>query len=359
MSAKEARLARDRALAWLVKTQNKDGSWADSVIVGLIDSGYSVASFFDWQYAANALACRALLQCEATESRSKALKAGLTRLATCRLPNRGSDWDNDTVWAALCGLACFVEVVQDGRFADTPLSDQIRVRAKKLLHNLKRNQVPTGGWGYYDDKPYSRRPKWATSFSTALILPTLKDAMALGWLTDKKILARAQAYVRRCRLPNGAFQYDMRPIPRSPAGESIDNVKGSLGRIQVCNWGLRKSGDHQSVSFKQIATGLSQFMRYHKFLDVARMRPVPHEAYYANAGYFYFFGHYYASRCIELLPPQARESWNAQLRPHIVKTQRPDGSFCDFIGQAYMVVADTSYAIMTLNNGLTPPKKKP
>ncbi|MFT7619236.1 MAG: hypothetical protein ACI97A_002886 [Planctomycetota bacterium] len=352
MDSKTARITRDRALDFLVTTQNKNGSWAQGVIVGLIDSGYSVASFYDWQYAASALACMSLLQCESTPERSKTLEQGLGWLTSSRIPYRGSDWDNDTVWAALCGVACFVEVKKDGRFKDTVLEAPIRLRARKLIHNLKRNQVPTGGWGYYDDKPYTKRPKWATSFSTAMILPTIQDALELGWMKDDKILARAKKYVSRCLLPNGAYQYDMRAIPRSPAGESIDNVKGSLGRMQVCNWALRATGNEKLVTLARVRKGLAAFMKFHRFLDVARMRPVPHEAYYANAGYFYYYGHYYASMSISLLPVTEQEAWHAQLRPHIVKTQRKNGSFCDFIGQEYMVVADTAYAIMTLNNGL-------
>lgn len=356
MPADVARISRDKALDWLVSTQNKNGSWAQGVIVGLIDSGYSVASFYDWQYAACSLACQSLLQCEETPARRQSLEKGLKWLTSSRLPYRGSDWDNDTVWAALCGVSCFVEVEKDGRFKNTELRNHVRKRAKKLIYNLKRNQVPTGGWGYYDDKPYTKRPKWATSFSTAMILPTIQDAIKLGWMQDQKILARAKTYVRRCALPNGAYQYDMRPIPRSPAGESIDNVKGSLGRIQVCNWALRATGEEKLVTIARLEKGLEQFMRFHRFLDVARMRPVPHEAYYANAGYFYYYGHYYASMAIDLLPDLSREKWHAQLRAHIVKTQRKNGSFCDFIGQEYMVVADTAYAIMTLNNGI---KKNP
>ncbi len=352
LGSKEARLSRDRALAWLVKTQNKDGSWARGVIVGLIDSGYSVASFYDWQYAANALACMALLRSDETPARRLALEKGLNWISTSRVPYRGSDWDNDTVWAALCGVACAIDVAKDTRFTDTSTMKKLRVRAKLLLHNLKRNQVPSGGWGYYDDKPYTKRPKWATSFATAMILPVIQDALKMGWMKDHRILARAKLYVRRCRLPNGAYQYAQRPIPRSPAGESIDNVKGSLGRIQVCNWALRATGEVDFITLKRLRQGLKQFMRYHRFLDVARMRPVPHEAYYANAGYFYFFGHYHAAMAIDLLPKNEKEQWHAQLRPHIVKTQRKDGSFCDFLGQGYMVVADTAYAILTLNGGL-------
>ena len=60
---------------------------------------------------------------------------------------------------------------------------------------------------------------------------------------------------------------------------------------------------------ERIETGLEQFMEQHRFLDVARMRPIPHEGYYANAGYFYFYGHYHAALAINCLPEAEREAW--------------------------------------------------
>jgi hypothetical protein len=80
------------------------------------------------------------------------------------------------------------------------------------------------------------------------------------------------------------------------------------------------------------------------------MRPIPHEAYYANAAYFYFFGHYYAAKAIELLPAAEREPHYARLRPHVAKVQRADGSWCDFLGSSYMVVASSAFALLTLQS---------
>ncbi len=341
----------DRAVGWLVEHQNPNGSWATPVIEGLLDSNYSVASYYDWQYAASSLACLALLESPETSARRRALEKGLVWLASSRLPKRGSDWDNDTIWAALYGVVATVAAIQDPRFARGDLRRVVEARGRELLGILLRNQVPTGGWGYYDFGLSTRRPKWATSFSTALVLPALEAALRLGWFDDRRVLARAVAYVRRCQLPNGAYEYDLRPIPRAPAGEHINKIKGSLGRIQVCNWALRSCGD-PSVSLDKIRTGLEPFFEHHRFLDIARMRPIPHEAYYANAGYFYFFGHFYAARAINLLPEAERETWHARLRPHVIKTQRRDGSFCDYLGQGYEVVAGTAFASLVLNAGL-------
>ncbi len=83
------------------------------------------------------------------------------------------------------------------------------------------------------------------------------------------------------------------------------------------------------------------------------MRPIPHEGFHANAGYFYFFAHYYASKVIELLPLEEREAWHARLRPHLIKTQRENGSTSDFLDSEYSVNAGTAFLVLALRGGLT------
>ncbi|MEZ5979537.1 MAG: hypothetical protein R3F34_15160 [Planctomycetota bacterium] len=182
--------------------------------------------------------------------------------------------------------------------------------------------------------------------------PAVKAGVELGWIEDPGHLDRCLRVLRRASLPNGAYSYNgSDPIPRSPAGESIDNVKGSLGRIQVCNWARYSIGDPE-VDLDRLRWGLDRFLEFHKFLDVARMRPVPHEAYYANAGYFYMFAHYYACETIQLLPEDEREAYYAKVRPHLIKCQRKDGSSCDFLGSSYNVIAGTSYTALALGLGI-------
>jgi hypothetical protein len=272
------------------------------------------------------------------------------------LPARGSDWDVDYMWPSLYGVVCTVRAMNDPRFTgDTRKA--IEKRGKEFWEILERNQIPDGGWGYYDDPPFTSRPKWATSFATSSVLPALVDAEKFGWITDTKIRKRAVEYVAGCALPNGAYEYDLNPIPRISGGEHINNVKGSLGRIQVCNWALRLSGI-PTVTDDRVRDGLKNFFEHHRFLDVARMRPVPHEAYYANAGYFYHFGHYYCALAINLLPEGEREAWHAKLRPHLAKCQYDDGSTGDFLHSRYDILASTAYMAMALDAGL-PSATKP
>ena len=345
--------AMGRALDWLVANQREDGAWGSAALDDLFDAGFSIETYYCYHLAANAIACLALLEGPETPERRAALERGVGWLCDTRTPKRGSDWDSDYVWAGLYGTVAVVAAAGDERFAGPDWAGRLEEAGGRYLDILLRNQVPEGGWAYYDDPIYSRRPKWATSFCTALVLPSLQAAGELGWLTDPAVLARAKRYVERCALPNGAYEYDLRPVPRISGGEHINRVKGSLGRIQVCNWGLASVGSPR-ITTERLREGLDAFFEHHRFLDVARMRPIPHEAYYANAGYFYFFGHYYAAQAINLLPPEQREAYHARLRPHLIKVQRADGSSSDFLASSSQITSGTAYLALSLALGLAP-----
>lgn len=350
--AAAARAAHGRAIDWLLVNQRPDGSWATGALDGLLEMGFSVETYYAWQVASHGLAVMALIDAEPAPERDAALERALTWLTTTRLPMRGNHWDVDYVWSALYGFVSLVAAAEDPRVAESPLAESVERRGREFAAQLALNETPSGGWAYYDDPPYSRRPIWATSFCTALVLPALQRGIESGWVEDPAMLPRAVQAVRRSALPSGAFTYDAsNPIPRYLGGEHIDDVKGSLGRIQVCHWGLAKVGE-PTITLERLRWGLEVFFEHHRFLRVARGRPIPHEAFYANAGYFYLFAHYYAAEVIELLPAEERESWHARLRPWLIDAQNADGSSVDFLVSGYMRVAGTAYLALALGKGL-------
>lgn len=357
IDADTARTAIGRGVKFLIDKQNADGSWGTSTPESQYELNYSNASFYAWKVAGGALSTMTLMTVDETPERRAALERSLDFILKTDRPKRGSEWDVDNNWAALCTFTLLVQAAQDPRFQAEPWKSRIVARGEEYAAHLLANQDPKGGWGYYEGPVVSRRPTWSTSFATALVVPALFDARnKLGWkFVDETMAKRALEYVRACALPNGAYEYDLNPIPRISGGEMINNVKGSLSRIQVCNWARRKAGD-PLVTDDKIREGLTNFFEYHKFLDVARMKPVPHEAYYANAGYFYFFGHYYAAQCINLLPAAERESWHAKLRAKLAPVQGKDGSSIDFIGSFYSYTYATSFSTMALQLGVQAPE---
>jgi hypothetical protein len=247
----------------------------------------------------------------------------------------------------------------DPRYADGPLTEPLRAKVGEYVERLAAYQTPSGGWGYYDFETLASRPSWATSFMTAAAIVALEKTRRLDLEFPDEVtaamheggiegmLAAAVRGLERCRLPNGAYDYSIDAIPTPGRLEGINNVKGSLGRIQAGNYALTFAGS-DAVPHEELLAGLDRFFEHHRFLDVARQKPVPHEAYYANAGYFYYFGHYYAARVLELLPPAERVRYQARLAREIIKTQESDGSMWDYYMQSYHRPYGTAFGVMTL-----------
>jgi hypothetical protein len=235
----------------------------------------------------------------------------------------------------------------------------IEVRGRKLLEQLNAYQSPNGGWGYYDDEATTSPPQWGTSFMTAVVVLALLDAKELGWEMSDKILPAAIAAMEHCRLPDGSYTYTVEPISIQGAGTGIDQVRGSLSRIQVCNWALYRAasaGFKTSIGKKELRSGLDLLFREHHYLDIARGRPQPHEAYHYNSGYFYFFGHYYAGSVVAELGKDGAESFYGNLVQEIAKTQSVDGSMIDYFMNSYGKPYGTAYgigALLEANRGFT------
>jgi hypothetical protein len=81
---------------------------------------------------------------------------------------------------------------------------------------------------------------------------------------------------------------------------------------------------------------------------MGRKRPIPHESHFQVAGYFYYYGHYYASLCINQLPAADRGTHYDQLTELMIKKQEKDGSWWDYPMYNYHQQYGTAFALMTL-----------
>jgi len=93
---------------------------------------------------------------------------------------------------------------------------------------------------------------------------------------------------------------------------------------------------------------LDRLVARNEWLSFGRKRPVPHESWFQVAGYFFYYGHYYAALCVEELGREQTARYRDQLAAIIVPLQEKDGSWWDFPLYNYHQQYGTGLALMTL-----------
>ena len=345
--AEDVPLAIQSGVAFLLDTQNEDGSWGGVKNATFTSSFANPATYAAWQIGTSGLVTRTMLELGHDERAVAAADRGLDFLVANASPVRPAEWDVDNNWALVYGLDAVARALQVPRYAGTERGEALRVAGQKMVEGLRKYQSPRGGWGYYSDRVAGWRPDWATSFMSAVAVLALLEARAAGLDVDEKMFAAGVKAVEHSRLPSGAYDYEVRAVERHLRMESINQVKGSLGRIQVCNLALYKAGG--SITQDDLREGLEQFVKHHKFLDVARNKPIPHEAYYANAAYFYLFAHYYAARVLDELSDADRERFAPHVQTGILKTRQKSGAMWDFWLAANTKAYGTAFGTMALD----------
>ena len=349
--SEELAISIRKGLEYLLETQNEDGSWGGWKNATFTSGFANPATYKMWQIGTTALATRTALELGPGEEHAEAADRGLDFLVANQEPRRPADWDVDNNWALVYGTDALARALQHPRYKGSEREKELREAGQAYVDGLQKYQSPRGGWGYYSDPDARWQPEWATSFTSAAAVLSLYEARQAGLDVPEKVWRAGVRAVERSRLPNGAYDYEVSAIPRHLRMESINQVKGSLGRIQVCNLALLRAGS-ELVDEEDLVWGLEQFVQHHKFLDVARNKPIPHEAYYANAAYFYLFAHYYAAQVLRELPAEKRERFASFVQAGILKTQQADGSMWDFWIANNTKGYGTSFGIMGLEHTL-------
>ncbi|MCH7814169.1 MAG: hypothetical protein IID40_09135, partial [Planctomycetes bacterium] len=356
----QVRAAIDRGIAFLVQDQNRNGSWGgigDSLTTWSGSVWPNPETHRAWTVATTGLCVAALLEAGHTLEASASVERSVRYLVDNADVKRPNEWDTMNHWAYIYGLQGLVAAYGHPNWTDAPLRPQIAQAIPKYLEKLSKAQSLNGGWGYLEfARPRTRQPQWATSFMTAAAVVPLTEAKRQGFEIDQAVVDRAVRIIKRCRLPNGGYTYRVRNVPNLHS-EYIDQVKGSLSRIEVCQAALLSAGE--DVPLDDLRSGLAKFFREHKFLEAAMHKPVPHEAYYYNSGYFYMFGHYYAALVIDELPSEERGAWWSRLRHEVIKVQQKNGSIWDYDMHRYDRPYGTAYGLLALHRSLPQQRESP
>jgi len=351
---------------WLLGQQEPDGSfghWRNPLLDGSEQFWFNPYTHYSWQVATTAIAATALLD-SADWAATKGMRDAPSLVAAEKAlqflqeqsnVQRPSDWDTDHTWALVYGLAGLTHAAGHPHFSGPERREwqaTTRASAERLIQRLEDYQTAHGGWAYYADETKAVRPHWATSFQTAVAVLTLLEARALDWSVDEDRLGRAVHAVAQCRLPNGAYSYSVDLFPTPGGLDRINQIKGSLGRIPLCDLalllgqenGFQKEGV-PDLDRADIRLGLDRFFGDHRFLEIAAGRPNPHEAYYQNSGYFYFFGHFYAGEALLRLSSKDGRHYAPKLWRESQKFLEKDGSTWDYPMNSFDRVYSTAYSI--------------
>lgn len=340
-----------KGVAFLVADQNKNGSWGSArQTKGLNIYAPVPGAHHAFRTAVTAMAVSALIESGMAEEpgdESEALKKGVDYLLE-ELPKvrRASADTMYNVWTHAYGLEALAKLHE--RETDSARKEKLREVMRSQIDLLQRYESVDGGWGYYDFRVGTVKPASSSnSFVSATVLVALYD---LGSIPEVKfppeIVDRALVSINRQRKEDNTYLYKESHWMR-PAYE-INLPAGSLGRTQACNYALHLWGD-ETISVEVIDEWLSRLWKRNGWLDIGRKRPVPHEAWFAIAGYFYYYGHYYAGRSLTLLPDDLRARHAESLANTIMALQESDGSWWDYPLYSYHQPYGTAYAILTLD----------
>jgi hypothetical protein len=347
---KTAKVAVERGVAFLIGAANADGSYGGPKNKTMTDSFANAETHEAWRVATTGLVVHALLDAGSDEAKAVAYRACDRLAKTADDLKRGDSWDIDNVWGYVYGLQGLSRaLVEPG--LDPSRKDAMTAAARAYLKGLALYQSPNGGWGYYADPEAAWRPEWATSFTTAAALVAMTDARKAGLVVSPTVYDAAVRAVARCRLPDAAYTYSVMARPYRRGGlQSVEHPRGSLGRTAACSFALNVAG--RDVDEKERRLAIDRFFEEHAFLDCALRKPIPHESWYANAAYFYLFGHYYAARLIETLPKSERAAAFDALIPHVVKTQEKEGGMWDFYISNHTKPYGTAFGVLALQSAL-------
>ena len=349
----------EKGVRFLLDAQNPDGSFGSHVSSrpGEIYAPLP-GSHHAFRAATTSLAVSALIE---TRGNSEIAAGSIDAAEKWMLENfkRVKRAQGDTiynVWAHAYGIQALVRLrgrkgITDERIAE--IDELLNLQVKRLIDF----ESVDGGWGYYDFRHQAAKPTASSiSFVNGTVLVAFKEAADVGIEIPQKIVDRAVASIKRQQKPDFTYLYGeyLKDTPM----RGINRPGGSLGRSQVCNLALRLWEGDEQITDNVIKAWLYRLYLRNGWLDIGRKRPIPHEAWMGVAGYFYYYGHYYAGLSIDQLQPEDRAEYRAMLSKILIQHQEPNGCWWDYTLYNYHREYGTAFALMSMQRCLPAAEEK-
>ncbi len=343
---KKSEQAIQDGLNFLVKTQNKDGSWGshDPKMAVLLNFGFQTknrGSQDAVRTACTAICAEALLyQEELTPPQQNALDKAIEELLKVR-KFAFHPGESFNTWGYGYKLGFLVQL----QLTDTKgkYADRIKPAAQSCVDGLLKYQQHTGGWGYYAGVLQDFD---SMSFNTAFFGLSLYRAKDMDLSIPEGMIIDAAKTVERQQAPDGSFVYSSSHEKR--ASSILANL-GSGSRTIASALALFDMGIKNK---KALLQAMKIFDNGENYLEQGRKLIRPHSAVHQISGYFFFFGYNYASEVATILEDEIPTKRWDRLAWTMLRTQEKSGSWWDTAAADYGDKWGTGFAIMTLQRYL-------
>jgi hypothetical protein len=339
-----------RGVDFLVTDQNTDGSWGSATRTKHINIYAPLPGAHDaYRAGATGLALSGMI--DAADLRPTTLaaieKCAAWSVEKLPLLRRADQTTTYNIWGHAYGLRSLVRLHQ--RETNEEKKALYKTLAQQQIDLVGRYEDINGGFGYLDvfDDFTSQRPTGiTTSFSSATVVLAMHEGReTLGLKLNDKLVGTSLDSIKRQQFPDKSYAYSHNHIMRPRA--DINRPAGSLARSQACNAALRVY-ERDGITDEVIIEWADRFLAREGWLSIARKRPKPHDIHFRISGYFYYYGIYYFTESVRLLPPEKQKPYAEKLAALIVSKQEKDGSWWDYPLYDYHQPYGTGYSLMAL-----------
>ena len=299
----EVKVMIDRALKYLVLTQDADGGWSDKD--------------FPSNTGVTALACMGFMA-DGSRPRigihGKQIARGLEFLlknvqTSGVIVGKGANKLGpmyEHMMSTLCLLLAF---------GDAPWETQARSTIERAIEVMHQSQRLDGGWRY----SYSSEGQSDIS-CTANALWVLRTAKKSGFTVSQKTIDKGLGFVEGCALPDGTFRYRYWGLHANPS-------MGGTGVIALCN-----NGNIDHVLIPTARDRIAYDYRRYTVKDILGRE-------------YFIYGCFYASLAMYTMGDSYFIPWYKKMVQILNEAKRKDGEFADHKENTVYV---TSMAVIAL-----------
>lgn len=316
----EAEAAVQRGLAYLVRSQQADGSWTDGQGPNLAVTGLAgLALMSAGHHPARGLPGRSVSRAlDFFLSRSQADPPGYLHGGS-EIDNHGQMYEH--------GFGTLFLAELSGMLPSADRQRRLRDLLERAVSITLQSQNRDGGWRYLP------RVSDADVSVTVAQLMALRAAKNAGIFVPKETIDRAVKYIRGCQLPDGGFRYIL----------GVDAGGSGFARSAAAIVGLYSAGIYDDPSIRRGLRYLQQFtptIRGNRDPRVER---------------YYFYGHYYAALAMWTAGAAYWSDWFSAIRDDLLARCRttPGGIWQDF-GHGMAYATAMACIILQLPNNYLP-----